>query len=64
MCYEFSYPPTESTVASSFILGAFPEFRLNCTQLSNGTWHCNPVEQQCDSFVELGVVCINNEEFY
>ncbi len=42
----------------------YPEHKLNCTQLSNGTWHCSPVEQQCDSFAELGVVCINYEEFY
>ncbi len=63
MCYEF-YPSTESTVANSFPRGAFPEYRLDCTQLSNGTWHCSPVEQQCDSFMELGVVCINYEEFY
>ncbi len=47
---------------SSFPRGAFPEHRLNCTQLSNGTWHCSPVEQQCDSFVELGVVCISYED--
>ncbi len=25
---------------------------------------CSPVEQQCDRFVELGVVCINYEEYY
>ena len=49
---------------NTFPRGAFPEYRLNCTQLSNGTWRCSPVEQQCDSFVELGVVCINYEEFY
>ncbi len=64
MCYEFYDPSTESTVANSFPPGAFPEYRLNCTQLSNGAWHCSPVEQQCDSFMELGVVCINYEEFY
>ncbi len=64
MCCECYDPPTESTVANSFPRGAFPEHRLNCTQLSNGTWHCSPVEQQCDSFVELGVVCISYEEFY
>ncbi len=54
---------TESTLAlpNIFPPGAFPEYRLNCTQLSNGTWHCSPVEQQCDSFVELGVVCKNYE---
>ncbi len=57
--------PTESTVANTFPPGAFPQYRLNCTQLSsNGTWHCSPVEQQCDSFVELGVVCINYKEYY
>ncbi len=57
-------PSTENTVANSFPPGAFPEYRLNCTQLNNGTWHCSPVEQQCDSFLELGVVCISYEEFY
>ncbi len=58
--------PTESTVAAlnSFPPGAFPEYRLDCRQLSNGAWHCSPVEQQRDSFVELGVVCISYEEFY
>ncbi len=56
--------PTESTVVNSFPPGAFPEYRLNCTQLSNETWHCSPVEQQCVGFVELEVVCINYEEFY
>ncbi len=57
--------PTESTVAALnlFSPGAFPEYRLDCRQLSN-RWHCSPVKQQCDSFVELGVVCINYEEFY
>ncbi len=64
MCCECYDPLTESTVGNSFPRGAFPEHRLNCTQLSNGTWHCSPVEQQCDSFVELGVVCISYEEFY
>ena len=44
--------------------GAFQEYRLNCTQLSNGTWHCSPVEQQCDSFMELGVVCKSYENLY
>ena len=59
-------PQTESTgaVSKSFPPGAFPEHRLDCTQLINGTWHCSPVEQQCDSFVELGVVCINYKEYY
>ncbi len=64
MCYEFYDPSTESTVANSFPPGAFPEYRLDCTQLSNGAWHCSPVEQQCDSFVELGVVCKNYEDLY
>ncbi len=57
----------ESTLAlpNIFPPGAFPEYRLDCTQLSNGTWHCSPViEQQCDSFVELGVVCKNYEDVY
>ena len=49
---------------NTFPSGAFPEHRINCTQLSNGTWHCSPVEQQCDSFVELGVVCKNYEDLY
>ncbi len=49
---------------NSFPPGAFPEYRLNCAQLSNGTWQCSPVEQQCDSFVVVGVVCISYEEFY
>ncbi len=48
-------------LTNSFPPGVFPEYRLNCTQLGNGAWHCSPVEQQCDSFVELGVVC-NNED--
>ncbi len=64
MCCEFYDPSTDSTVANLFPRGAFPEYRLDCTQLSNGTWHCSPVEQQCDSFVELGIVCISYEEFY
>ena len=51
-------------VTNSFPPGAFPEHRLNCTQLSNGAWHCSPVEQQCDSFVELGVVCKSYEDLY
>ncbi len=51
-------------VTNSFPPGAFPEHRLNCTQLINGTWHCSPVEQQCVSFVELGVVCKNYEDIY
>ncbi len=65
MCCEcMIHAPTESTVANSFPPGAFPEYGLNCTQLiSNGTWHCSPVEQQCDSFVVVGVVCISYEEF-
>ena len=44
-------------LTNSFSPGAFPEYRLDCTQLSNGTWHCSPVEERCGSFVELGVVC-------
>ena len=64
MCYEFYDPSIESTVSNSFPPGAFPEYRLNCTQLSNGARHCSPVEQQYDSFVELGVICINYEEYY
>ncbi len=62
----YNYLPTASAVAlpNSFPPGAFPEYRLDCTQLSNGTWHCSPVEQQCDSFVELGVVCKNYEDLH
>ena len=62
----YNDPPTASAVAlpNTFPRGAFPEYRLDCTQLSNGTWHCSPVEQQCDSFVELGVVCKNYEDLY
>ncbi len=64
MCCECYDSPTESTVANSFLPGAFPEYRLDCTQLSNGAWHCSPVEQQCDSFMELGVVCKNYVDIY
>ena len=62
----YNYLPTASAVAqpNSFLHGAFPEYRLDCTQLGNGAWHCSPVEQQCDSFVELGVVCKNYEDLY
>ena len=63
-CNYYLY--TESTVAvlNTFPHGAFPKYRLNCTQLSNETWHCSPVEQQCDSFFELEVVCKNYEDIY
>ncbi|XP_064397195.1 scavenger receptor cysteine-rich type 1 protein M130-like [Halichondria panicea] len=57
VCSQMGYIFEESPVANSFPPGAFPEYRLNCTQLSNGIWHCSPVKEQCDSFVELGVVC-------
>ena len=50
-------------MANSFLL-EHSQSRLECTQLSNGAWYYSPVEQQYDSFVELGVVCINYEEFY
>ncbi len=49
---------------NTFPPGAFPEYRLDCTQLSNGVWECSPVKQQCDSFLELGVVCKNYEDLY
>ncbi len=55
-------PSIESTVTNSFPPGAFPEYRLNCTQLSNGIWHCSAVKEQCVSFVELGVVCISYDQ--
>ncbi len=45
----------------SFSPGAFPEYRLNCGQQINRAWHCSPVEEQWVGFVELGVVC-NNED--
>ncbi len=44
-------------LTNSFPPGAFPEYRLDCTQLSNRAWHCSPDEERCGSFVELGVVC-------
>ena len=56
---------TASTVANNSLPPrVFPEHRLDCTQLSNGTWHCSPVEERCDSFVELGVICKNYENEY
>ncbi len=58
----FIYTGSSVAAFNSFPPGAFPQHRLNCTQLSNGTWHCSPVEQQCDRFVELGVVCNNYED--
>ncbi len=51
-------------IPNQFIPGGFPEYRLNCTQPSNGACHCSPVEQQCDSFVELGVVCKKYKDLY
>ncbi len=50
---------TASTVAvtNSFPHGAFPEYSLECMQQSDGDLRC-----QCDSFVELGVVCKNYED--
>ncbi|XP_064397205.1 scavenger receptor cysteine-rich type 1 protein M130-like [Halichondria panicea] len=65
VCSQMGYIYFEGgtvAVTNSFPPGAFPEYRLDCTQLSNGTWHCSPVEEQCDSFVELGVVCKNYED--
>ncbi|XP_064397182.1 neurotrypsin-like isoform X3 [Halichondria panicea] len=66
VCLQMGYIFEGGTVAppNSFPPGAFPEYRLDCTHLSNGAWHCSPVEQQCDSFVELGVVCKNYENLY
>ncbi|XP_064397189.1 deleted in malignant brain tumors 1 protein-like isoform X2 [Halichondria panicea] len=66
-CSQMGYIFEASAVAllpKTFPPGAFPEYRLDCTQLSNRTWHCSPVEEQCDSFVELGVVCKNYEDLY
>ncbi len=54
---------TGSTVAvtNSFPPGAFPEYSLECTQPSKDL-RCSLVQQQCDSFVELQVVCRNYED--
>ncbi len=49
-------------VTNSFPPGAFPEHSLECEQQSNGNLRCSLVEQQCDSFVELEVVCKNYED--
>ena len=46
---------------NSFPPGAIPEYRLNCRQQTNRAWRCSPVEEQWVGFVELGVVC-NNED--
>ena len=46
---------------NSFPPGAIPEYRLNCRQQTNRAWSCSPVEEQWVGFVELGVVC-NNED--
>ena len=42
LCISSCTKSTGSSVAvtNSFPPGAFPEYRLNCTQLSNGAWHC------------------------
>ncbi|XP_064397191.1 antigen WC1.1-like [Halichondria panicea] len=66
VCSQMGFIFEGGTVASpnSFPPGAFPEYRLICTQLSNRTWHCSPVDQQCDSFVEFEVVCKNYEDLY
>ncbi len=55
---------TGSTVAvnNSFPPGAFPEYSLECMQQSDKDLRCTPVQQQCDSFVDLGVVCKNYED--
>ncbi len=57
--YTYIYIGSSVAAPSTFPPGSLPEHRLDCTQLSNGIWHCSPVEQQCVSFVELGVVCEN-----
>ncbi len=49
-------------VTNSFPPGAFPEHSLECMQQSDGELRCSLVEQQCDSFVELEVVCKNYED--
>ena len=55
---------TGSTVAvtNSFPHGAFPEYSLECTQQPAKDLHCSLVQQQCDSYVELGVICKNYED--
>ena len=49
-------------VTNSFPHGAFPEHSLECMQQSDGELRSSLVQQQCDSFVELGVVCKNYED--
>ena len=49
-------------VTNSFPPGAFPEHSLECTQPPDGKLQCSLVQQQCDSFVELEVVCKNYED--
>ena len=55
---------TGSTVAvtNSFPPGAFPEYSLECMQRPAEDLRCSLVQQQCDSFVELQVVCRNYED--
>ncbi len=48
-------------VTNSFPPGEFPEYSLECEQFVGGL-HCYLVKQQCDSFVELEVVCKNFED--
>ena len=49
-------------VTNSFPPGAFPEHSLECRQQPDMKLQCSLVEQQCDSFVELEVVCKNYED--
>ena len=49
-------------VTNSFPHGAFPEYSLECIQRIGGDLRCTLVKEQCDSFVELGVVCKNYED--
>ncbi len=49
-------------VTNTFPRGAFPEHSLECMQQSDGELRCSLVKQQCDSFVELEVVCKNYED--
>ncbi len=49
-------------VTNSLPPGAFPEYSLECRQQPDMKLQCSLVEQQCDSFVELGVVCKNYED--
>ncbi len=56
------YVGSTVAVTNSFPPGAFPEHSLECEQSPDGDLRCSLVQQQCDSFVELKVVCKNYED--